>query len=87
MRRCSSHDRRTDLGSSSRTGRRTTSRPNPMHDSSRPSISSLGSTRPESIWLMLGWRTPLSRESSDWVVPVSLITLPRMSRRSLTKSV
>jgi hypothetical protein len=55
-----------------------------MHDSSRSSCSSLKSTLPEQNWLMLGWRTPLRRDSSDWVVPVSCITVSRTSLRSLT---
>ncbi len=46
-----------------------------MQDSSRSSISSLISTRPERNWLTLGWRTPLSRNNSDWAV--SFRALPR----------
>ena len=45
-----------------------------MQDRSRSSMSSLICTRPEMNWLMLGWRTPLIRDNSDWVVPVSSIT-------------
>jgi hypothetical protein len=52
-----------------------------MHDRSRSSISSLIGVRPERNWLMLGWRTPLMRDSSDWVVPVSRITSRRTSPR------
>jgi hypothetical protein len=37
-------------------------------------MSSLICTRPEMNALILGWRTPLIRDNSDWVVPVSNIT-------------
>mgnify|MGYP001302815929 FL=1 len=47
-------------------------------------MSSLGSTRPESIWLILGCRTPLIRASSDWLIPVWLITRRRISAFSIT---
>ena len=52
-----------------------------MQDSSRSSWSSLRSTLPERKPLMLGWRTPLSRDSSDCVVPVSSITSRSTSLR------
>src|SRR5438477_13085451 len=55
-----------------------------MHDSSRSSWSSLKSTLPERNWLMLGWRTPLRRDSSDCVVLVWSITSRRTSLRSDT---
>ena len=41
-----------------------------MQDSSRLSWSSLRSTVPDRNWLILGWRTPLRRDRSDWVVRV-----------------
>ena len=45
-----------------------------MQDSRRSSCSSLKSTLPDRNWLTLGWRTPLRRDSRDWVVRVSRIT-------------
>ena len=36
-----------------------------MEDSSRSGRSSLTCARPEMNWLMLGWRTPLTRDNSD----------------------
>ena len=80
-RRWSCHERRSERVSSGTTGRRTTSRRKPMHDSRRSSWSSLRSTRPERKPLMLGWRTPLSRDRSDCVVPVSSITSRSTSPR------
>jgi hypothetical protein len=44
-------------------------------------MSSLKDVRPDRNWLMLGWRTPLIRDSSDWVVLVSSITQRRTSPR------
>jgi hypothetical protein len=52
-----------------------------MQDNRRSSWSSLRSTLPERKPLMLGWRTPLSRDRSDYVVPVSSITSRSTSLR------
>lgn len=49
-----------------------------MHDNSRSSMSSLISTRPERYWLMLGWRTPLIRDNSDYEGTPMVAALARL---------